>query len=172
MWGNGMLIFPYYERENNEISKQSSGESVSVFGDKSPNDSLQYWQGRYFPTQSPKVINRGFPDKYVNFRTNLRNDGSGGDGRIIVVEDSLSAIKVNRVENSMELLGSNLSMHKALRLSRVFSHLTLWLDSDKLLTATKFVNKYSSLFDKCDYIYTEKDPKEYSTEEIRKILNE
>ena len=142
MWGDGMLIFPYYGEE----------------------DELLYWQGRYFPKKTPKVLTRGYPDNYVNFRR-------VGTERVCVVEDSISAIKVSRVCSSMELLGSNLSMHKALGLSMVFSHLTLWLDSDKLLTATKFVNKYSSLFDKCDYIYTDKDPKEYSIDDIREILN-
>lgn len=146
MWGDGMLIFPFYG-ENNEIN---------------------FWQGRYFPMGNPKVYTCGFPDKFINFR----DFGGGKSTRVVVVEDSVSAIKVNRVCASAELLGSNLSMHKAIGLSRVFSHLTLWLDSDKLLTATKFVNKYSSLFDKCDYIYTDKDPKEFTTEEIRKILNE
>lgn len=142
---NSMLIFPFY------------GEQ----------DVLLCWQGRYFPARVPKVYTSGFPDSHL-----LLHTFSGGSNlrRVVVVEDSISAIKVSRVCTSSELLGSNLSMHKAIGLSRVFSHLTLWLDPDKLGNMVKFCEKYKSMFEEVSYIFTEKDPKYYATEEIKGYL--
>lgn len=142
---NSMLIFPFY------------GEQ----------DVLLCWQGRYFPARSPKVYTSGFPDNH----TLLHHSSSRRSvRRVVVVEDSISAIKVSRVCDSSELLGSNLSMHKAVGLSRLYSHLTLWLDSDKLKSSIKFCEKYNTLFAEVDYIFTELDPKEYNTEQIKEFL--
>lgn len=148
---NEMLIFPYYGDEN----------------DKSEAD-LLCWQGRYFPARKPKVFTSGFPDSCILMHN---NSNEGYSGRVVVVEDAISAIKVSRVCSATELLGSNLSMHKALQLSRSFSHLTLWLDHDKIKEMIKFVEKYRSLFDKIDMVITELDPKELSTEQIKEKLN-
>lgn len=149
MWSDSrqMLIFPFYG-DNNEI---------------------MLWQGRYFPARNPKVFTSGYPDNHIIFRPVHSELASN---RVVVVEDSVSAIKVSRLENAMELLGSNLSMQRAIRLSKVFSHLTLWLDSDKYKSACKFADQYGILYSKVDVIYTEKDPKEYSTDELKHILFE
>ena len=146
-WSNSksMLIIPYYGEENDVLC----------------------WQGRFFPARNPKVFTSGYPDSHII----LHNNDSGEYARrVVVVEDAISAIKVSRVVNCSELLGANLSMHKAIRLSRLFKHLTLWLDADKLSAMVKFVERYKILFDTVDYIYTDKDPKEYNTEQIKEYL--
>lgn len=141
-----MLIFPYYGDANNVLC----------------------WQGRYFPSRSPKVCTRGFPDSHIL----LHNCGDRNSvRRVVVVEDAISAIKVSRVCDCSELLGSNLSLQKAVRLSKLYSHLTLWLDYDKLKEMIKLTEKYRSLFNNVNFIATELDPKEYSTEQIKEFLN-
>jgi hypothetical protein len=140
-----MLIFPYFGEESNVIC----------------------WQGRFFPARSPKVYTCGFPDSHIL----LHHSGDRNTlRRVVVVEDAISAIKVSRVCDSSELLGSNLSMHKAVGLSRTYSHLTLWLDYDKIKEMIKFIERYRSLYDKIDMVVTKTDPKEHSTEQIKEIL--
>lgn len=143
---NSMLIFPFYGENNNVV----------------------VWQGRYFPARSPKVFTCGYPDNHILLH---HFDAGKHSRRVVVVEDSVSAIKVSRVCTSSELLGSNLSMHKALGLSRQFSHLTFWLDYDKISSMTKQMLKYSSLFDVVDMVVTKQDPKMYNTNEIKEYLN-
>jgi hypothetical protein len=147
-WSEGrqMLIFPFY------------GEF----------ESLLCWQGRYFPTRTPKVFTSGYPDRHAliyNF------DGLSGVPVVCVVEDCISALKVSRLVDSSPLFGANLSTHKALSLSRLYSKLIIWLDSDKYATAVKLSNQFKVLFDDVKVIYTEKDPKEYSTNEIKEYLS-
>lgn len=143
---NEMLIFPYYGEENEIIC----------------------WQGRYFPTRKPKVFTSGYPDACLLIHSSNSGEFSN---RVVVVEDAISAIKVSRVCTSTELLGSNLSMHKALRLSRSFSHLTLWLDNDKIKEMIKFAEKYRSLYEKVDIIISDLDPKFYNEKQIKEFLN-
>jgi len=142
---NSMLIFPFYGSNNNVLC----------------------WQGRWFPARNPKVYTSGYPDRHLLLHHTLNRSDIR---RVVVVEDSISAIKVSRVVDSTELLGSNLSMHKAVGLSRLYSHLTLWLDYDKFQTMVKFCEKYQMLFNKIDYVLTELDPKMYNSEEIKEFL--
>jgi hypothetical protein len=137
-----MLLFPFYGNENE----------------------LLCWQGRYFPQRNPKVYTAGYPDNHILIRGNWGTN-------VVVVEDSISAIKVSRVMDSSELLGCNLSLQKVMRLSRLYENLYIWLDSDKLSVAIKFKEKYGTLFKNIEVIYSDKDPKEYSTEEIRNHLS-
>lgn len=138
-----MLLFPFY------------GES------------LLCWQGRYFPSRDPKVYTAGYPDRHIL----VRGDACHPTSSVVVVEDSISSIKVSRVLPASELLGSSLSRHKAVGLSRLFDNLIIWLDADKVATAIKFKETYGILFKSIRVIYTDKDPKEYSTEEIRNVLD-
>jgi hypothetical protein len=160
-----------YALTNEEISGNNIGwseeNSVLVFPFYGENNNVLCWQGRYFPARNPKVYTSGYPDNHIL----LHVSPSGGySKRVIVVEDSVSAIKVSRVCDSTELLGSNLSKHKAVGLSKLYNHLTIWLDYDKIKEMVKFTEKYRCIYDKIDFIITKKDPKEYSTYEIKEIL--
>lgn len=144
-----LLIFPYYGAENeNEVE-------------------LLCWQGRYFPKQKPKSFTSGLPDKHLlvhfhNFGMRSRH--------IVVVEDSVSAIKVSRFADSCVLWGSNLSLVKAARLGRLYPNLLIWLDPDKTKEMIKFQMKYKYLFNLCDIVVSEKDPKEHTDDEIQEYL--
>jgi hypothetical protein len=137
---------------------------TSYYGEE--ND-LLVWQGRYFPARVPKVYTSGYPDTHILLHSNTDGEYSR---RVVVVEDSVSAIKVARVCTATPLLGSNLSRHKSVGLSRSFTHLTFWLDYDKLSSMMKQTEANKLLFSKVDMIVTEKDPKEYSTDEIKELL--
>lgn len=143
-----MLLFPHY-------------------GEQSEERQLLCWQGRYFPARKPKVYTSGYPDKHLLLHPN--ND-IGSDGRVVLVEDSVSAIKVSRYVTSSPLWGSNLSIQKARQLSRYFSHLTLWLDNDKIKEMVRFRDRYSFFFKKVDYIISEYDPKIHNDQEIQNFL--
>lgn len=137
-----MLVFPYYNKE----------------------DALQMWQGRYFPARTPKVFTRGNIAKSMITLEKIQSD------TVVIVEDPVSAIKVNRYKNTCPLFGSNLSIHKAIYLSRAFDNLIIWLDRDKLFASVKMLETYGNLFKSCSIISTELDPKECSDEEIKKEL--
>jgi len=138
-----MLIFPYF------------GETTEIL----------MWQGRYFPKKNPKTFTRGYPEQNLIFPYCVLNSQ-----RIVVVEDPVSAIKVSRHLRATPLFGANLSRSKAIRLSKITNHLTLWLDHDKIDAMVRFVEMYRSLFECIDFCITEKDPKEISDDEIRRQL--
>jgi hypothetical protein len=155
------------EITNNNIG-WSQQEQMLVFPYLGEDGNVLLWQGRYFPARSPKVYTSGYPDDCILLHHNT-------DGiyprRVVVVEDSVSAIKVARCCDSTALLGSNISKSKAVRLARLYEHLTIWLDNDKITSMLKFVETYGILFKTIDYIYTELDPKEYNTDQIMEYLN-
>jgi hypothetical protein len=154
------------EITNNNIG-WSQQEQMLVFPFLGEDGDVLLWQGRYFPARSPKVYTSGYPDDCIL----LHNCVDGiYPRRVVVVEDSVSAIKVARVCDSSELLGSNISKSKAVRLSRLYEHLTIWLDNDKITSMLKFVETYGILFKTIDYVYTELDPKQYNTEQIKELL--
>ena len=139
-----MLVIPYFDNDNKCF----------------------LWQGRYFPSRIPKVYTSGQPERALLFQK-----GHSLNGRCVLVEDSISAIKVTRVVTSSPLLGAHLSIHKATLLSRYFNHLTLWLDYDKMSSMVKFCERYKYLFKTIDYICTKKDPKDVPDEQIKELLN-
>lgn len=142
-----MLIFPMY------------GESK---------DELLMWQGRYFPRRNPKVYTSGNPNDNI-----LLVDGSNNFGydTIVVVEDVISAIKVTRVVTATPLFGAHLSLAKAIRLSQIYKNLVLWLDHDKTGDMLKFKEEYTTLFNSIKIISTKQDPKEFTTEQIKELIN-
>lgn len=90
---------------------------------------------------------------------------------VVLVEDMISAIKVARVASVMPLWGSNISNHRAWVLSNRFRHVRYWLDNDKATYSIKRAFASGPLFDSAVAIVTEKDPKCYSTNEIKEILD-
>lgn len=139
-----LLIFPFFDAEKNLIA----------------------WQGRYFGSNKdyPKYVTYGVKDMLSMFPC------KEGSKTVSVVEDTISAIKVSRFVDTMALLGSHLSLKTANRLSRLYPHLIIWLDSDKYKEALKMSEQYAPLFESVKVVYTDKDPKEYNSEEIHKTI--
>lgn len=130
---------------------------------------LIYYQGRNLNLDKPKS------PKYLNVRAknakliykevkHTRND-------IVLVEDVVSAIKVGRVSTARALLGSYIPLELILSLMGRCDKVYVWLDPDKAAGAVKYSAKIRSITGLiCKPIFTEKDPKDYSTEEIKRIL--
>lgn len=140
-----LLIFPFFDDQKTIIA----------------------WQGRYFGNKEkyPKYLTYGTKNMLTMFPC-----ANPSSNTVSVVEDVISAIKVSRVMDAIALLGSHLSLETANRLSKLYSGLVIWLDPDKHKAGIEFQARYSPLFDSVKVVYTERDPKEYNTDEIKEIL--
>ncbi len=89
---------------------------------------------------------------------------------LVLVEDVVSAIKCSYYTDAMPCLTSMLSTSKIAEVARLYKQVFIWLDSNMLHNAHKMSSRFDSLGVKSSVIYTPKDPKEYSWEEIRCFL--
>ena len=89
---------------------------------------------------------------------------------ICVVEDFISTIKIARVNPSLCLWGSELSIQRLRRLAVFFDRLIIWLDKDKTAYSARCEIKARPYFSEITGIYTENDPKCYSTEAVKAWL--
>jgi hypothetical protein len=90
---------------------------------------------------------------------------------VSLTEDTLSAIKVARQVAAMPLLGVHIQVKKLIRLKQLgFETVIVWLDQDKWREARDISDlcKWAGVSSRA--ILTEKDPKEYSDEEIKEYL--
>jgi len=126
-------------------------------------NTLSYWQGRSFRSIGPKYLSHGVKPLTVYGES---------DTIIVLVEDVLSAIKVSRLENicSSPLLGSSVSFDFEKKYVGMNKQINIWLDRDKAKQAVKIKNRFKGLGCKAKVIITDKDPKEYNTQEIRNWL--
>ena len=115
--------------------------------------------------------------KYINPKVDRSEIGywvipPGADkSRIIVTEDILSAIRVGYHTPAMSALGTKLSVGLANQLSE-YAHVTTWLDPDEAgITGARDMRKLIGLTTPTSNISTEKDPKDYSDEEINQYLS-
>lgn len=133
-------------------------------------ETLVYYQSRSLdkPTkENPKYINvRQSGAKNVFFR----NFSFTEKPELVVVEDILSAVKVGKVTNSVSLLGSYMP-DSFYDLCDDFNKIWIWLDRDKLRSSIKYANKLRLKTGKqVKVVVMDKDPKEYSVEEVEKII--
>ena len=130
------------------------------------------WQGRYFPTiiiermqlNQARYLTRGKVDSIDAY---FGADESTSD-QVVVVEDFISAIKVARVCPSLCLWGSQISIARMKRIAEYYKTLIIWLDPDKRYHAARSSVKAQPYFEQVSLITTLKDPKDFSTEDIRK----
>lgn len=115
--------------------------------------------------------------KYINPSVDRSNIGywvipPGADkSRIVITEDILSAIRVGYHTPAMSALGTKLSVPLANQLSE-YTHVTTWLDPDEAgVHGAQDMRKLLSLTTPTSNIYTDKDPKDYSDEEINHYLS-
>jgi hypothetical protein len=88
----------------------------------------------------------------------------------VLCEDYLSAIKIGRNFNAIPLFGTFIPDKLFLSLIPLQPIIKIWLDFNKAQTAIKQTNKGRQWIQSCSTIITEKDPKEYSTEEIQNLI--
>ena len=93
------------------------------------------------------------------------------DRRVVITEDTLSALKVARVTNSFSALGTHVQTHKLLLLrSRGFQRVFVWLDKDKWREGREICEKCQWIGMSATAIITDEDPKYYSEDVILKHL--
>ena len=145
-----LLIFPYFDDKGH----------------------LWGWQGRYFgdDPKHPKWTGKGNFKEQVKIHTPLT--GFQKDGIILIEEDIISTIKTSRLYNSTCIYGSYIDINKYCYIYKEYkpSKFCIWLDKDKELEARLFSLQFNKLGIPSFVISTDLDPKEYSTEEIRRIV--
>lgn len=113
------------------------------------------WQARNFREGSKsKYYTQGDVNELIPIYSSGHNDG-----RLVVVEDCISAIKVARHCDSMPVLGSHVSNGKLHRLSKLFHTIYFWLDSDKLKESRNAADRARLIGINAHVIFTEDDPK-------------
>lgn len=91
-------------------------------------------------------------------------------GKLVIVEDILSAAKISRQCSAIPCLGSHMPKNKLKALRLFYNVLYVWLDADKLNDARALADQAKWLGFKTRVIYTPLDPKEYSNAEIAEQL--
>lgn len=135
---------------------------LPVWGD----EGLLYWQGRALKPggRTPKYINVTTKRKSVYFVVQQNSDTT------VLVEDILSALAVARAGgNAIALLGSHVAagVREFIKTRKV----RVWLDPDKRKECVRFAKMLSAqALIAVPIVYTTKDPKEYTTEEIQSII--
>ena len=134
---------------------------------------LIYWQGRNLgkaTAEKPKYINAKQERLDIFFR--VGEEGiEAKKSKIVLVEDIISAIKVGRQHPCIALLTTSMPNEFIQSLSS-YDEVILWLDYDKKAKMIRDVLKFQSFGIKARRVLTVKDPKAYSDEEIKELLNE
>ncbi len=104
------------------------------------------------------------------------NTGDGGPNKtegIVLVEDIISAIKVSRITNAYPLTSSNIPIGSLAYIVKNFEEFYIWLDNDNIeviKNAKRIENMLLLVTDNVFRIEKYRDPKYYSTEGIKEIL--
>ena len=93
------------------------------------------------------------------------------DGRLVVVEDCISAIKCARLVDAMPVLGSHVGNAKLASLAKRYDQLIIWLDSDKYKEAINAGERAKLLGLSVKVVYTDEDPKCQLDEKIKELLD-
>ena len=130
---------------------------------------LVAWQGRYFGVDPryPKYVTYGIRQNLFHFVMSELKPMS----QVVLVEDVISSIKVGRVATSMPLFCSDANKYQLHRVSLMFDKVVIWLDPDKRNHAIKLGQRAESFFKTVRVVFTEDDPKCYSTEAIQELLH-
>ena len=91
----------------------------------------------------------------------------------MLVEDLVSAHKVCQVAVALPLFGVSLYPLVIATLRPLKRPVSLWLDADQYTLLPPKINRLKAFLNvPVNYIRTDKDPKEYSSEQIKEILSE
>lgn len=95
----------------------------------------------------------------------------GLEHNLILTEDALSAIKVAEIADAAPCLGTAFQTHKVTEVrNRGYQRVVVWLDSDKWREARHIADTCKWLGMSASTVLTEKDPKEYSLDEIAEYI--
>jgi hypothetical protein len=130
-------------------------------------DELKYYQLRRIGVSGPKYVNPSIDKSAL-----IHYCGTGSTS-IVICEDILSTIRVGQHTRSASLLGTKITTAQAGMLSE-YPQVYTWLDNDKagIDGALSYRRAVALLGCETKNINTEKDPKEYSSDDIKSILLE
>jgi DNA primase len=137
--------------------------------------SLVYQQLRALTTDEKiKYLNVDYRATNCQDTKPIAHFGCSLHNSCVLTEDIISAISIRYAGyNAISLLGTSLSMQRALEVLRNYDRIYIWLDGDKAGTdaALKLIKMLGSLTT-VTVINTSKDPKHYTTDEIELIIGE
>ena len=136
------LIFPYFD---------STG--------------LLAWQGRYVGKETGKA--KWFSQGKIH---EIIHPLCVTEQKAVLVEDIVSAIKVSKVMGAIPIFGSSISNRQILRLKTLLEHAFIWLDPDMRGKSVKLAHTATLLGLPTTPIFSDKDPKEHTQEEILSYL--
>ena len=123
---------------------------------------------RNFKGRKPKTLNYWFEDvPKMHFPDSWDWSSTGS---ILLVEDTMSAIKASRYTHAASLLGTNLTTEVMQILSKLTDSVVIALDEDASAKALKLKKKYSLLFLNFSVRLLSKDIKNMSTDELEEFF--
>ena len=148
------------------------GEYLSVQGEFRKTDTpLACSIGRRISTETP--TNHRHRKWYVwgNIHKHVEIVNPNQGRNIVLVEDLISAHKVGQVNSAIALFGTEISPAIMYYLMHTSQDIIFWLDKDQEVYIKKKVLHLQTLLNKdINYIVTEKDPKQYTVEQIKTKL--
>jgi len=123
------------------------------------------WQGRYVGTDknAAKWFSQGKIHEIIHPIKVVKREA-------ILVEDIVSAIKVSRFCGAIPIFGSSISQQHMLRLKLLVDRVWYWLDPDMRTKSVSMAFTGNLLGLESNVIFSDKDPKEHTDEEIYGII--
>ena len=134
---------------------------------------LLAWQGRYIPCGKNKIeFNGKAPQKWFSQGKihEIIHPVKVTNRTAVLVEDIVSAIKVSKFTGAIPIFGSSVSAKQILRLKTVVDRVWYWLDPDMRSKSVKMSNLSTLLGLPAGMIFSDKDPKEHTYDEIKQYL--
>lgn len=127
------------------------------------------WQGRSFTPGKSKWYSQG------DLKSIIHVLGQKDIHTLLLVEDIISCIVLAELPSisALTLFGSHLALNKLQKLQLLGYHkFILWLDKDKEKESLKYSYNARQLGYDCISLVTNKDPKDYDKETLKKYLTE
>lgn len=173
--------------ESRRVGSYGHGPKTRFYGSKSNRVGLVVGQRRQGGERGPfqQVCGTGAQLAWDNGKENYSPEGANHgvqleEGQkaslrgnltreLVVVEDSISAIKCARYCDSIPLFGSSCANDRLSAIVKEYSNIYVWLDSDKYSAAISIANRIQMLGKKSSVILTKLDPKYLNASEYVQI---
>jgi hypothetical protein len=93
-----------------------------------------------------------------------------GTRRLVLTEDAVSALVVSQVADGKPLLGTSIPREQLAEIAKSYDELIVWLDDDKWREGRSIADQAKLLGMKTKTLLTDKDPKEFSVDDIKGLL--
>jgi hypothetical protein len=151
--------------------KWSPGREQLVYLFYGADKDLVLWQARNFKqgtSHKDRFFTSGSPEKVIASYSSQQGDNKTA----VIVEDCASAIKIAKSGyTGIPVFSAKMSPAKMTRVCNMFEDIIWWLDDDKFVEAAKQSNLCKLLGVTSRVVHTAYDPKEYSTTEVKELLD-